>query len=523
MGVTGYRVVRDGVEIAVTTTNSFSNTGLIASTTYTYQVQAEDADHNLSALCTGVQGTTTTDVTPPTVPTNLNGTAISRTQVNLTWTASTDYVGVTGYKVFRGGVQIGTSATTSYSDLTCWGNTTYSYTVSAYDARSNNSAQSTAKVITTPSVTDIIMDNPAGTYVGAWTSGTSTTGKYGADYVFRSTAVAETGSATFTAPIDVNGWYTVYCWYTQGANRATNAPHVVTWTGTGGGTQTVNINQQAGGGAWVTLRTNTHMLQGSGNSVELHNGTGATGFIVVADAMRFLLTSTTDPIPPSVPTGLTGHVVGPRRVSLNWNPSTDNVAVTGYNLYKNGVWLTTSVDEICESGFLTPSTTYTFTVNAYDAAGNTSGLSAPFQITTPAYANIIIDNPAATFTGVWTTSTSGTDKYLTNYKYASTAVTEGKTAVWRPTIAYAGYYDTYIWYAQGSNRATNSKFTVYWDGGSQLVNWNQSINGGAWRLLLGNKHFAIGTAGYLKLGNGTGATGKIVVADGARFQQINGD
>jgi len=51
------------------------------------------------------------DTVPPTVPTNLTATAISSTQINLAWTASTDNVGVTGYQIFRNGVQVGTSAT----------------------------------------------------------------------------------------------------------------------------------------------------------------------------------------------------------------------------------------------------------------------------------------------------------------------------------------------------------------------------------------------------------------------------
>jgi GH25 family lysozyme M1 (1,4-beta-N-acetylmuramidase) len=91
------------------------------------------------------------DTQPPTVPTNLAGYAVSATQVNLTWTASTDNVAVSGYKVYRNGSQIGVSATTSYSDMTCSGNNTYSYTVSAYDAAANESAQSSAVNVTTPS------------------------------------------------------------------------------------------------------------------------------------------------------------------------------------------------------------------------------------------------------------------------------------------------------------------------------------------------------------------------------------
>lgn len=84
----------------------------------------------------------TTDTTPPTVPAGLAGTAISPTQVNLTWSASTDNVGVTGYRVFRNAVSIGTSTTPSFSDTGLASYTLYTYTVAAYDAASNQSAQS---------------------------------------------------------------------------------------------------------------------------------------------------------------------------------------------------------------------------------------------------------------------------------------------------------------------------------------------------------------------------------------------
>jgi hypothetical protein len=57
----------------------------------------------------------TPDSTPPSTPTNLTATAISSSQINLSWTASTDNVAVTGYKVFRNGTQIATPSTTSYT------------------------------------------------------------------------------------------------------------------------------------------------------------------------------------------------------------------------------------------------------------------------------------------------------------------------------------------------------------------------------------------------------------------------
>ncbi len=83
-----------------------------------------------------------TDTLAPTVPTSLSKTVASESQINLSWTASTDNVGVVGYKVFRNASQIGTSSTTNFSDTGLSPSTTYSYSVSAYDASGNNSSQS---------------------------------------------------------------------------------------------------------------------------------------------------------------------------------------------------------------------------------------------------------------------------------------------------------------------------------------------------------------------------------------------
>lgn len=151
MGVNGYKVYRDNVQIGTSVAASYSDTTCSPSTTYSYQVSAYDATGNESGKSAPANATTPGgDVQPPSVPTGLTATAVSGTQINLSWTASTDNVGVTGYKVYRGGVQIGTSATTSYSDTTCTPATSYSYTASAYDAAGNNSAQSSPASATTP-------------------------------------------------------------------------------------------------------------------------------------------------------------------------------------------------------------------------------------------------------------------------------------------------------------------------------------------------------------------------------------
>src|SRR4029077_13562457 len=82
------------------------------------------------------------DVTPPSQPQNLSATAVSPGQVNLTWSASTDDICVAGYNVYRDGVKIATSSTTSYTDQSVVPNRAYTYTVAAYDAVGHVSTQS---------------------------------------------------------------------------------------------------------------------------------------------------------------------------------------------------------------------------------------------------------------------------------------------------------------------------------------------------------------------------------------------
>jgi hypothetical protein len=90
------------------------------------------------------------DTLAPTVPTNLTASAPDSTKVNLSWTASTDNIGVTGYKVFRNSVQIATVSTTSYTDTSVTPGTSYTYTVAAYDAAGNTSVQSTSVAVIVP-------------------------------------------------------------------------------------------------------------------------------------------------------------------------------------------------------------------------------------------------------------------------------------------------------------------------------------------------------------------------------------
>jgi hypothetical protein len=101
------------------------------------------------AASNGVSFTLQADTTPPTVPTGLTASAISSSQINLSWTASTDNVGVTGYNIYRGGSKIGTTPSTTYQDTGLAASTSYTYNVSAFDAAGNTSAQSSTASTTT--------------------------------------------------------------------------------------------------------------------------------------------------------------------------------------------------------------------------------------------------------------------------------------------------------------------------------------------------------------------------------------
>jgi chitodextrinase len=154
VGVTGYTIYRDGAQLTVVegTTLSYEDRSVAPSSTYTYTVDAVDAAGNRSAQSGPATATTTADTTAPSTPTGLSATAVGPTTVDLSWTASTDNVGVTGYTVYRNGSALTTveGSTLSYSDTTAAPSTTYTYTVDAFDAAGNHSAQSGPAAATTP-------------------------------------------------------------------------------------------------------------------------------------------------------------------------------------------------------------------------------------------------------------------------------------------------------------------------------------------------------------------------------------
>ncbi|OPA75143.1 chitinase [Paenibacillus selenitireducens] len=150
VGVTGYTVYYGPQSLDVTSTN-VSITGLTPNTSYVITIKAKDAKGNQSAASTPITVTTDTDtggdLSPPTAPSNVQVTVKTATSVTLSWTASTDNVGVTGYTVTYGTNTTNVTGTT----VTITGlapNTSYTFTVTAKDAAGNVSPGTSINVTT---------------------------------------------------------------------------------------------------------------------------------------------------------------------------------------------------------------------------------------------------------------------------------------------------------------------------------------------------------------------------------------
>jgi chitodextrinase len=166
VGVTRVEHFVDGA-LANTDTSSpygFSwNTKTVSNGAHSLQAKAYDAAGNVgTSAAVPVTVDNPPDTQAPTAPSGLTADAPGPTRVNLSWTASTDNEGVTGYRVFRDGTQIGTSTSTSYADTTVSASTTYEYQVRAVDAAGNPSDPSNTATVTTPAAPSTISFAAAG-------------------------------------------------------------------------------------------------------------------------------------------------------------------------------------------------------------------------------------------------------------------------------------------------------------------------------------------------------------------------
>lgn len=149
VGVVGYGLYRGGTLVGTSagTTGIFS--GLVCNTNYTLAVDAYDGANNRSAKTTVMVATTACpDTSSPSAPTGLAASSVTQTSLTLTWSASIDNVGVTGYDVYRNGTKMASGSATSSSQTGLACGTSYSFAVAAYDAAGNASSQATLNAST---------------------------------------------------------------------------------------------------------------------------------------------------------------------------------------------------------------------------------------------------------------------------------------------------------------------------------------------------------------------------------------
>jgi len=170
VGVTGYDVYQGASLLGTVTSTSASITGLTASTAYSFSVKAKDAAGNISPASNTVNVITLSppDTQAPTAPTNLVASNITTTTVDLSWTASTDNVGVVGYDVYQGVSLLGTVTGTAASVTGLTASTSYTFSVKAKDAAGNISPASNTVNVTTLASTITYCNSQGNSTVDEW-------------------------------------------------------------------------------------------------------------------------------------------------------------------------------------------------------------------------------------------------------------------------------------------------------------------------------------------------------------------
>ncbi len=462
VGVTGYDIYVNGSSTAIATvsgaTTSYTATGLTASTTYTFTVKAKDAAGNQSASSNSVSVTTSAggDTQAPTAPT-LSSAGKTDTTASLSWTASTDNVGVNGYEIYMNGSSTAIASvsgtTTSYTATGLAASTAYSFTVKAKDAAANYSAASNTVSVTTDAAsssgTTLLSDdfedgNANGWSVqgGTWsvvTDGTtkayyadnsSVTGRSYAgqstwtDYAVSADAKVSTWNTNGQLGLiarytDQNNFYRMY--YSVSSGTVVIAKKVA-------GTDTTLV-QSSVLTAPTTGAYHTYKLEVVGSTLNAYiDGvlaatatdssltSGYAGLINYKEQVHYDNIVVSDKAAPTAPVlSSTAHQV--TTVNLSWTAATDNVGVTGYDVYQDSnptpvASVSSATTSYTVTG-LSAGTSYNFTVKAKDGAGNSSASSNSLTVKTSLLVDDFEDGNANGWSvqgGTWSVVTDGTTK-----------------------------------------------------------------------------------------------------------------
>ena len=482
VAVTGYQVLRcQGAGcvnyslLAPTgTITSYQDTGLTASTSYSYEVRAVDAAGNLGPVTNSATATTpaNADTTPPSAPGALTSSAVGSSEIDLTWGTATDNVGVAGYRIdrcqgtgcsdFSHLVQLNGPAT-AYNDTGLVANTSYSYQVRAVDGAGNLGSYSNVTTATTTSlglVASYSFDEGSGTAVsdasGNGNTGTisnatwTTNGKYGRALSFNGSSarvnVPNSASLQLATRMTLEAWVNpttvsaawrdvIYKgtdnYYIEGTSAQGGAPAGGGTFGGAGANATaasalpanswshlaltydgaalrlyVNGNLVATQSKTGTIATSTSQLQIGGDGVygqyfsglidevRIYN-TALTAVQIQADMNQ------TGAGVPSVPSNLTATAKSSTQIDLAWGPSTDAAGVTGYRVERcqgdscsNFVQVAAPTTTSYSDTGLTSSTSYSYRVRAIDAAN----VLGPYSTVTMAFTGLFLTPKQSTLT-----------------------------------------------------------------------------------------------------------------------------
>jgi chitodextrinase len=372
--IAGYYVYRGSANVATVSGTSYTDTGLTPATQYSYSVKAFDPAGNISPASNTVTTTTTAASTGPSAPT-LTSSNVTSTTVSLSWNAVTDSAGVTGYYVYEGSTQIATPTGTTYTVAGLTPSTSYTFSVSAVDASGVVSPPSNVVSVTTTSATTGSVEAEASGNVltgGAVVQSCSgCSGGQDVGYIGNNS-----GTLTINFSVATAGAYNVTIAYVNGDSAARTAqitvdsgtPQTVSFAPTSSWSTPNNLTLSAP----ITLNSGAH-------SIEFSN---PSSWAPDVDKITVTLSgSSGDTTPPTAPT-LTAGAVTATTVALTWSGSTDNTSVAGYYVLRGATQVANVTSTSYTDTGLTSATQYTYTVKAYDPAGNVSAASNAVTVTT---------------------------------------------------------------------------------------------------------------------------------------------
>lgn len=369
------------------------------------------------------------DTQAPSAPTNLTSPGKSSTTVDLSWTASTDNVGVAGYDIFRGTTLAGSSTGTSFQVTGLTASTTYNFTVKAKDAAGNVSVAGNALSVTTnaaTSGTNLALNRPftvssteSATLSGAYAVDGNGTTRWSSAFTDPSWIYVDLGTAYSVNRVVLN-WELAYAssYQVQVSNDASTWTNVYSTTSGNGGIDDISFT--AASARYVRM---------NGTVRGTVYGYSLWEFEVYGNA------TTADTQAPTIPTNLSSPAKTTTTVDLTWTASTDNVGVTGYEVFNGTTYVGGPTTNSFQVTGLTANTTYSFTVKTKDAAGNVSAASSALSVTTNSATstNKLSNGDFASGTSPWSLYVNVTNGgTLTNDAgTGKVTITNGGTALWQ--------------------------------------------------------------------------------------------